>query len=233
MFNKLYKKLEEHWSNLSKKRQVFYFVTLSLLLLIIITPFSVKAGIGGVIASLFAWLISHALTFLAGAMTLELNIFAKFAQFNNFLGITAVKEGWRLVRDLCNMFFIVILLVISFATILKIESYAYKKWLGKLIMAAILINFSKTITGFLIGISQIVMLTFVSAFKDAVAGNFAQGMHLNEMMNVGVVKEVTDGTSDILGGGDTSDAGAVLGTLILAFFLLTTFVVIMLIMIWR
>ena len=221
MFNRLYKKLVQQWSNLSKKRQVFYFVTLSLLLLIIIMPVSVRAGVGGAIASFLGVIIGAVITVLSSLITIELNIFAKFAQFNNFLGVTAVKEGWKLVRDLCNMFFIVILLVISFATILKLESYSYKKWLGKLVIAAILINFSKTITGFLIGFSQIIMLTFVSAFKDAVAGNLAQGLHLTDMMKVNATNQTPGGL----------DSMAILEALVLAWALLTVFVVVMLIMI--
>jgi hypothetical protein len=232
MFNRLYKKSVKQWSGLSKKRQIFYFVTLSLLLIIIAVPSSVKAGIFGAVASLLGIIIGQFITFLSKIITLEINIFAKFAQFNNFLNVTAVQEGWKLVRDVCNMFFILILLMISFATILKIESYAYKKWLGKLVIAAILINFSKTITGFLIGFSQVVMLTFVSAFKDAVAGNLGQGLHLNEMMSSSLSGEVNDtfsGSESLKD--DSLDALAVFGALLLALILLTVFVIVMLIMI--
>jgi hypothetical protein len=54
---------------------------------------------------------------------------------------TPCSNGWVITRDIANMFFIVILLVIAFATILQIEQYNYKKWLPKLILMAILINF--------------------------------------------------------------------------------------------
>ncbi len=228
MFNRLYKKLGKEWLNLSKKRRIFYSVLLSVLLLVIVIPSPVHANLGSALASLLGLLIAHFITFLSKIITLEINIFAKFAQFNNFLGVTAVKEGWKLVRDICNMFFILILLVISFATILKIESYAYKKWLGKLVIAAILINFSKTITGLLIGFSQVVMLTFVSAFKDAVAGNLGAGLHLNEMMSASVRGEATGNFAD---NNDNLDALAVFGALLLALILLTVFVIVMLIMI--
>jgi hypothetical protein len=227
MFNKLYKKLVQKWSQLSQKRRVFYTLLLSIGLSIVIVPLSVKANLGSAVASLLGHLVSAILTFLSGIISLEIGVFQMFAQFNNFLGVTAVREGWKLVRDICNMFFILILLIISFATILKIESYAYKKWLGKLVLAAILINFSKTITGFLIGFSQIIMLTFVSAFKDAVAGNLGAGLHLNEMMSASRESEkFTSGEE-----GDNLDNFAVLGALLLAFALLLVFVVVMLVMI--
>jgi hypothetical protein len=69
------------------------------------------------------------------------------------------------------MFFVVILMIISFGTILHLENYSYKKWLPKLVLMAVLINFSKTICGLLIDISQVAMLTFVNAFKDIGGGN--------------------------------------------------------------
>lgn len=226
MFNKIYKKLLLKWTGLSKKRKNFLIVSLSGLLVVIAIPMTVKAGVIDGLASIMGSAISVIINVLAKLITVELNIFSGFAQFNHFLDVTAVKEGWKLVRDLCNMFFIVILLVISFATILRIESYAYKKWLGKLVIAAILINFSKTITGFFIGMSQVVMLTFVSAFKDAVAGNLAQGLHLTEMM-----KASASGEMDKAFGDQVVDAMAVFGTLALALVLLTVFVIVMLIMI--
>jgi hypothetical protein len=85
--------------------------------------------------------------------------------YQNFIGSEAVIQGWVIVRDLSNMFFVVILLVIAFATILHIENYNYKKWLPKLILMAVLINFSKTICGLLIDVAQIVMLTLLTLLK--------------------------------------------------------------------
>jgi hypothetical protein len=228
MFSRLYKKLVQKWLNLSRKRRAFYTTLFSVVLLIIIIPFSAKATVGASIASFLASIIGIILGWLAPVITLEINMFVKFAQFNNFLDVTAVKEGWKLVRDVCNMFFIIILLIISFATILRIESYAYKKWLGKLVIAAILINFSKTITGLLIGFSQIIMLTFVSAFRSAVAGNLGAGLHLNEMLAAsksGELGKFSDNKDDKL------DAFAVFGALLLALALLTVFVVVMIVMI--
>ena len=93
------------------------------------------------------------------------------ARYNEFVNSPAVELGWVVARDIANMFFIVILLIISFATILQQEKYNYKQWLPKLILMAILINFSKTICGLLIDISQVVMLTFVNAFSEIGAGS--------------------------------------------------------------
>jgi len=82
-----------------------------------------------------------------------------------------VVKGWAIVRDLCNMFFIVILLVIAFATILRVEGYDIKKMVPKLIIMAILINFSKTICGLIIDAADLIMNAFVSAFTGSMSGN--------------------------------------------------------------
>ncbi len=106
------------------------------------------------------------------------------AQYNSFIASAAVDNGWTIVRDVCNMFFVLILLIIAFATILKIEQYNYKKWLPKLILMAILINFSKTICGLLIDFAQVVMLTFVNAFKDVAAGNLVENLGITKILTL-------------------------------------------------
>ena len=42
------------------------------------------------------------------------------ANYSTFLDSGAVTFGWVIVRDLCNMFFVVVLLIIAFGTILNI-----------------------------------------------------------------------------------------------------------------
>lgn len=58
---------------------------------------------------------------------------------------SVVNTGWAIVRDVCNMFFILVLIVLALAAILRLEKYDYKTLLGKLILMAILVNFSKVI----------------------------------------------------------------------------------------
>src|SRR3989339_390062 len=48
-------------------------------------------------------------------------------EWNHFINVETVNRGWVIVRDLCNMFFVLILLVIAFATILRQESYSAKR----------------------------------------------------------------------------------------------------------
>lgn len=62
----------------------------------------------------------------------------------------AVDIGWSFTRDLANIFFILFLVIIAFATILKIESYGMKRLLPVLIIVALLINFSQLFVGVIV-----------------------------------------------------------------------------------
>ncbi len=72
-----------------------------------------------------------------------------------------VTFGWTFSRDLANMVFILILIAIAFAYILKLETLGMKKALPLLIGVAILVNFSQVFVGIIVDISQIIMNTFL------------------------------------------------------------------------
>jgi hypothetical protein len=134
---------------------------------------SVVSGILGV----FIWALGVILMIVIKGLIL-------IAQYQSFIDSQAVIVGWVIVRDVCNMFFVVVMLIIAFGTILHLENYSYKKWLPKLILMAILINFSKTICGLLIDVSQVVMMTFVNAFKDVGGANLTDILGLSQIVTL-------------------------------------------------
>ena len=73
-----------------------------------------------------------------------------------------VTIGWTIVRDVANLGFVLVIIVIAFATILRLENYGAKKLLPRLILAAILVNFSLQIGAFIIGFSQVITDFFFS-----------------------------------------------------------------------
>lgn len=109
---------------------------------------------GGVLW-LFSWFV------WLGAKLLEMSITAPTEYFGGFIKAAIVQTGWTIVRDLANMFFSLILLVIAFATILRIETYGMKQVLWKLVVAALLINFSLVIAGVVIDFSNVLTNFFV------------------------------------------------------------------------
>ncbi len=67
-----------------------------------------------------------------------------------------VLVGWVIARNLANLGIVFGLIVIAFATILRIDSWGAKKLLGDLIIVALLINFSLLIPGIFIDASGVV-----------------------------------------------------------------------------
>jgi hypothetical protein len=100
------------------------------------------------------------------------------AGYNGYLGSAAVNAGWTIVRDITNMLFIVFLLAIAFATILGLEGYEWKQLLPKLVIAAVLVNFSRTICGVIIDAAQVVMLSFLNAISGTIGGNLINALRL-------------------------------------------------------
>ncbi|MBI5037351.1 MAG: hypothetical protein HZC01_01400 [Candidatus Kerfeldbacteria bacterium] len=143
--------------------------------------------IGGIVTSALASAFANVLLWVASLLgkllIVIIDIIVDIAQYNDFSTSPVIEQGWTVVRDVSNMFFVLVLLVIAFGTILKIESYRYQRLLPKLVIMAVLINFSKLIAGFFIDFGQVVMLTFVNAFADTAAANFTSVLKLRDMLN--------------------------------------------------
>ncbi len=100
-------------------------------------------------------------------------------QYNSFSLSPTIGIGWSLVRDVVNMFVVLVLLVVAIGTIVGYEKISWQKNLPQFLLAVVLVNFSRTICGVLIDLSQVVMFTFVNALLDVAAGNFAELFDLN------------------------------------------------------
>lgn len=146
---------------------------------------------GTAVAKVIGFIISPIIWLFGQLVIMLLNILIKIAQYNDFIHSSAVTYGWTLVRDLCNMFFVLILLVIAFATILRVESYNLKALLPKLIIMAILINFSKLICGIFIDFAQVIMLTFINAVKDIAGANLTHMLGISEILTANQEAEVS------------------------------------------
>lgn len=90
---------------------------------------------------------------------------------NNPLGVSLtnpannpiIQIGWTLIRDLTNMFFILGLAYIGLATALNISGFNTKKTFAKLLLFALLINFTPVIAGVIVDTANIVTDFFLSS----------------------------------------------------------------------
>lgn len=184
-----------------KKIRTKKFLKQAFLILLIIIFSFIIADIAMAKPNIFVRIVGgfiSAIVYILGwILMLVVRVLVYVAQYNNFIHAEPIVVGWIMTRDLANMFFIVILLIIAFATILRIEKYNYKKWLPKLLLMAVLINFSKTICGILIDVAQIVMLSFVNSFKGVGGYNFTTMLGIGSFGQFRDI-EATDSNWDIL-----------------------------------
>ena len=71
-----------------------------------------------------------------------------------------INVGWTLVRDFSNILLILIFIVIAFASILGFETYGMRRLLPKLLLVALIINFSQLICGIVVDIASVFMDVF-------------------------------------------------------------------------
>lgn len=129
-----------------------------------------------VVTYILTAILSIVVFFLGKIIVLLTSVLIVFIRYNGFNQAQVVQVGWVVVRDVVNMFFIIMLLVSAFMTIVGQGEggWHYEKMIPRILVAAVLVNFSKTIVMLAIDASQVVMLTFVSAFQGQIAGNFIQ-----------------------------------------------------------
>ncbi len=72
----------------------------------------------------------------------------------------AINTGWEIFRDVANICFIFILLYISIAVILRLDSFNVKRVLRNVVIIALLINFSLFFTQVIIDLSNVLAIHF-------------------------------------------------------------------------
>ncbi len=88
------------------------------------------------VLSIIVYFLKYLVSWSGALVDLTLN-----PNLYNFTSNTMIVQGWTVVRDVCNLFFLLVLLFIALCTILKIEKYHAKKTLLMLIIMGLLINF--------------------------------------------------------------------------------------------
>lgn len=134
-----------------------------------------------VLARFFIWVMLIVANLCIGLTVFFLRFFISIASYNNYIDVDVVQLGWTMVRDVANMFFVVALLIIAFGTILGLEEYEWKKNLVKLILAAILINFSNLIAQLIIDVAHVFTITFLNAISATAGGNLINMFKLDQI----------------------------------------------------
>lgn len=195
-----------------------------------------------VVGDLTGWISAKVLLFTSSFISMILGVFLGFiigleAQFidyvlspTNFPITTApiVELGWGITRDLANMFFILILLIIAFTTVLRIKSWAIQQLWWKVVVAALLINFSLVIAGFVIDFTNILTAFFLNQITGGsgvggvitITTKLAAGMQILNFYDPSNVSSITGGITQFGAAGIAAVVGLILtlvGLIVTAF----------------
>ncbi len=193
-----------NWLRGHKREVVGVFCVLTIML-VVVPAFGQDGGAGGGgldTFERFALWIARLMSYIAiGVVKLIVLlidvVLIPIMRYNEFSTSPIVAQGWVVVRDLVNMFFVVVLLLIAFQTILGLGRADWKTQVPRLLIMAVVINFSRTIAGVLIDFGQVVMITFVNAIQNVAGGNFIQLFGLDELFKfseVAVASGVDNGS---------------------------------------
>lgn len=121
---------------------------------------------------LFFWLFSVVVEIAASLFlwAIDVNVFTKL------MNDGAIYEVWIIVRDFCNIFFILVLLFSAFATIFQLDKYEYKKTIPMLIIMALLVNFSFPIARFVIDLANVPMYFFAQSVFGTGVNDISSGL---------------------------------------------------------
>lgn len=107
------------------------------------------------VLSIMAWVLGFAVWIFT--MVFDMTVLGMSAFINN---IEAINVVWKVFRDFSNILFIFILLFLAISTILGLNEHGVKHTLSKLILVAVLINFSMFFAKVVIDSSNILAVSF-------------------------------------------------------------------------
>jgi hypothetical protein len=145
---------------------------------------------------------------ILASMISVLDTFSRFPVYPK-AGVPVVIEVWKIMRDMANMVFIVALVVAAFATIFDtfassmsfFKGMNWQQTLVKLLISAVLINFSLTLGVLVLDIAQVPTNMLLKSMGD-IAGNLGAGL------NVSAFITDTGGGASKIGGAFDATGGA-------------------------
>lgn len=161
-----------------------------------------SAAIGAVVYSIGFILgsITSAVFWIGGLLVdFSLSINGEILSSTN----AVVHSGWNIVLSFANLGFVLAIIVIAFATILRRESYGMNQILWKLIVAALLVNFSLVIAGAFISVSDTVSNIFLNKATLKGPGSFSvvlgSALGVQTFLDVKSSEDSLSGAVDVFG----------------------------------
>ncbi|PIR88984.1 MAG: hypothetical protein COU07_03790 [Candidatus Harrisonbacteria bacterium CG10_big_fil_rev_8_21_14_0_10_40_38] len=90
--------------------------------------------------------------------------------------LEVVREGFRILLTFSNLGFVLAIIFVAFSTILRTSGYETKTFLYRLIVAAVLVNFSFAIAGAIIDFNNVIGFFFIQKSDPDNIGDLATGL---------------------------------------------------------
>ncbi|HEY4475402.1 MAG TPA: hypothetical protein VJB92_01635 [Candidatus Paceibacterota bacterium] len=101
-----------------------------------------------IFGAVIEWIMSIFLFIVGIFITLAVSLIQTLIQLSrDIAGSPMVRSGFGVTLGIANLGFVLVIILLAFTTILRIERYQLKQTLYRLIVAAILVNFSLAIAG--------------------------------------------------------------------------------------
>lgn len=171
---------------LKKKYQKYYLAIIFAIVLILlpthpINAFGIESIATNAITTVFGWLLF--IMFSAVGQIISLLATGLYQIINMPIypdgGTAVISESWKIMRDFANMFFIVALIMMAFATIFDVlpgaAKYNARALFGRFLLTALLINFSLVLGVMIIQSTQVLSNTFLISIGD-MSSRLGQGL---------------------------------------------------------
>ncbi|OGN01265.1 MAG: hypothetical protein A3I26_03895 [Candidatus Yanofskybacteria bacterium RIFCSPLOWO2_02_FULL_43_10] len=172
-----------------KKYRKYYLAILFAVILVLLPIHPAKAG------WLAEWTIEHTFGYvlfivmsvagkMIGALATLLNWAIHIPVYPDG-GIAVIDKSWEIMRNFANMFFIVALIMMAFATIFDVlpgaAKYNARALFGRFLLTALLINFSLVLGVLVIQGTQVLSNTFLVAIGD-MANRLGQDLNPSQLL---------------------------------------------------
>lgn len=128
-------------------------------------PLTGSGSFMGCIAQVGYYVLYYPSAWIAGILGRIMDFFLGYSISDESYRASVVVTGWKLVRDISNIFFIIILIWTGFANVFNLGGISMKKVVPTLIINALLINFSLFGTQVVIDISNITARLFYNTMS--------------------------------------------------------------------
>lgn len=154
--------------------------------------------LGSVFISALGWLLEYVAKFMA-----------EFIDPKNqeyYLNLPVVQDGWVIMRNFVNLFFILILIIMAFGTIFNSSKYSWQQLLVPFLIAAVFVNFSFAIGQYVISLANGLSAIFLKTIGSSDFGTrLANGLSIQKFYTTN-----TGGTANLA---VLKPAGAIFGVI--------------------